>query len=216
MTPKQALKSLAAKQIEVAPNVFLLKFKDTVEMGKVFIRFQEHYESPKFRGQVFTMSEFKAWYSKAYGKGHFTYYKDWSGYNFPSYILQPFYDGKFGRLSKREQLILDVFRGMVGPYYVIGAVDTNTLKHETAHGLFYTQPEYKAKVLKILSSLDYSPVKKILLDNCYCEAVLDDELNAYSIDGLNRYVWLKDIDLSIYRKASKKLAKLFDQYKEKK
>ncbi|MEB3209634.1 MAG: hypothetical protein VKK63_12075, partial [Synechococcus sp.] len=67
------------------------------ELGNTFIRFQEHYESPKFKEQIFTVGQVRSWYSSTYGAN--TYEKDWSGYNFPSTVLKPFRDGLFDPLT---------------------------------------------------------------------------------------------------------------------
>jgi hypothetical protein len=63
---------------EIAENVFFLVFEKKSELTKTFLRFQENYESPKFRNKVFSLREYKSWYikndlkSKKYNK--FFYY----------------------------------------------------------------------------------------------------------------------------------------------
>ena len=52
------------------------------------MRFQEHYESPEFTGTVFTVGAFRKWYAETYGA--FTYASDWSGFNIPGTVLEPF------------------------------------------------------------------------------------------------------------------------------
>lgn len=178
---------------EVAPKVYLLTFDTQKDVTSTFLRFQEHYESPEFAGKVFTLDEYKEWYVKnspnGIKTGEFTYYSDWSGFNIPSTILQPFYEGKFHPLSEAEQRILDLFRDKEHPFYIIGVHKESKsfeklLRHETAHGLFFTNPEYKKEALYIISKYDTTEVRKDLLaSGGYGENVLDDEVHAYSISG---------------------------------
>ena len=139
------------KKTEVIKNIFVLEFDNQVDLASTFIRFQEHYESPEFKGRFFSLDEYKEWYTKM--KGDFTYYTDWGGFNIPSYVLVPFYEGKFNPLTVSENQILELFKENEGSFYIIGLYSKNenlklSLDHEIAHGLFYTEPEYKEKVLK--------------------------------------------------------------------
>tara|TARA_Y100000310_G_scaffold303854_1_gene342526 strand:+ start:380 stop:817 length:438 start_codon:yes stop_codon:yes gene_type:complete len=99
---------------EIAENVFYLHFTVQEDMGNTFLRFQEYYESPRFRGVVgFTLEEFIKWYipNSEDGRetGQFTYPSKWNAYNIPSSTLEPFYEGQFDPLSEKEQWFLDLF-----------------------------------------------------------------------------------------------------------
>lgn len=153
------LKQFDIKKTKVLDNIYCLDFKDPLELSKTFLRFQEHYESPKYRGKIFTLKEFKAWYSEAFGGGKFTYYQDWGGFNIPSYVLKPFYNGSFKRITKRERAVLDAFKSVKEPYYVVGVSGTWALRHELTHGLFYVNETYREKVLDVLNSLDLTAFK---------------------------------------------------------
>ena len=91
---------------ELIENIYHVSFPTRKEAASTFLRFQEHYESPQFRGKIFSLDEFKEWYTanseKGKAKGKFTYYDDWGGFNIPSYILEPFYKGLFNPLSEKE------------------------------------------------------------------------------------------------------------------
>jgi len=144
-----------------------------------FLRFQEYYESPKFRGKIFSLEEFIDWYTAE--KGTFTYYDDWDGCNIPSHVLQPFYEGKFDPLLDKEKEFLELFREREGIFYIIGThgdANAGALKHEIAHGLYYTFPEYRQKVDAVLAKVDLREIKKDLLEIGYCEQVLQDEAHA--------------------------------------
>ena len=76
------------------------------ELGNTFIRFQEHYENPHFKNQIFTLGQIRSWYSNTYGAD--TYQNDWSGFNFPSIILKPFREGLFDPLTDEEKALLNI------------------------------------------------------------------------------------------------------------
>ena len=181
---------------EVVKNVFLVNFSTQYELASTFLRFQEYYESPKFKGKIFTVKQFKKWYVKnspqAKKKRRFTYYGEWNGFNIPSHILGPFYKGLFDPLDKKEKLLLGLFRRMRRKrFYIIGACkgDKNILKHEIAHGLFYTNLAYRKKVLGIVKQLDRKSrrgIEKYLLNSGgYDKLVVADETNSYLITELD-------------------------------
>ncbi|MDB5254555.1 MAG: hypothetical protein JWL80_621, partial [Parcubacteria group bacterium] len=103
---------------EVRPHVYLLEFQTQAELASTFLRFQEHYESPEFKGKIFTRAEFEKWYAGE--NGSFSYCSDWSGFNIPSIILEPFRAGSFNPLSLEEQNFLKHFEGLEHPFYIIG------------------------------------------------------------------------------------------------
>lgn len=176
----------------LAENIHLLTFKTQKDLASTFLRFQEHYESPYFRGRIFALEEYRQWYIKSSpnGKktGEFTYYSDWNGFNIPSYVLKPFISGKFDPLSAKEREFLEIFKNEVEPFYIIGIhkeskSTANIFKHEVAHGMFYANKNYRNEVLNTLAGFDLEPIKEELrLKSGYHEEVLEDEVHAYSID----------------------------------
>jgi len=151
---------------EPLERIFHLRFDEMNEMAEAFLRFQEHYESPEFKGKIFTLDEYKEWYMEnspdAKEAGEFTYYDDWGGFNIPSEILEPFYDGKFDPLSDKERMLLDVFLEHRGKLFYIIATgksekegkDESSLKHELAHGLFYVHRQYRSEAPPIIAPID--------------------------------------------------------------
>ncbi len=178
----------------IAENIYLLRFEDQTDLASTFLRFQEHYESPEFRGKFFTLDEYKKWYADT--RGGFTYYTDWTGFNIPSHILTPFLEGKFDPLSAEEKIFLEHFRDTAHPFYIIGLsreLDSdkvqNTLSHETAHGFYYTKPEYRKMVDEVLQKYDLSKIKEWLSSlGGYHESVLDDESHAYTLFGYEKII----------------------------
>ncbi len=201
---------------KLADRIHLLTFENQMDITSTFLRFQEYYESPKFREKFFTLEEFKAWYIKNSPKGivsgEFTYYFDWNGFNIPSYVLKPFYEGKFNPLTEQEKSFLDIFKNEIGTFYIIGIhkkakTKNQLLEHEIAHGLFYTNNSYKIEVKKVLSQFDVEVIKEELRQKAgYCEEVLEDEVHAYSIDEESN---LKTL---VPKKLSAELRKLYKKY----
>ncbi|KND49058.1 MAG: hypothetical protein AB200_01345 [Parcubacteria bacterium C7867-005] len=204
------------KKSEVLKNIFLLEFETQLDLTSTFLRFQEHYESPEFRGKIFSLDEYKDWYTKL--KGSFTYYSDWSGFNIPSYVLKPFYENKFDPLTTEEQSLLSLFKEHEHPFYVLGIYDKHDgtqnilyLEHETAHGLFYTEPVYREKVLKILEKYNLDDLKDWLRSRGgYHEEVLLDECHAYSLTGS------KKLTVEIDESMKQELRNVFEEYSNKK
>lgn len=185
---------------EVKPKIFLLDFKDPYRLSMQFLRYQEYYESasPKFRNHAFTILDFIEWYSKEYGKtrgqaGAFTYPIDWAGFNIPDSIILEVHALGIPDPNKYDQAMLDVHKKCAAKYpnenfYIIGSVGEGfTMKHEIAHGFFYTHPDYKKEMTKLVSELKpsfrksiYSVLKKI----GYASKVYVDECQAYLSTGL--------------------------------
>lgn len=155
------------------------------ELGLTFMRFQEHYESanPQFKNNIFTQGQIKRWYSETYGTN--TYHKDWVGFNFPSKVLNPFKEGLFDPLTIEEQRLLDLFKYRSDNFYIIGAQNSSTLRHELSHALYASNPKYKDELDKFLLK-NKSKLKntlKYIKDKGYCDEVLFDEIQAYITDN---------------------------------
>jgi hypothetical protein len=168
---------------EVLERVFLVEAARQYDLAATFLRFQEHYESPRFRRRVFTLEQFMDW--SVGERGDFTYYRDWSGFNVPSWVLEPFRAGHFDPLLDKERRLLDLFRGERDPFYVIGVVgdgarvDRATLEHELAHGLYATCDAYRRDVRACLRGQDTRALERELRSLGYCRQVVPDEVHAY-------------------------------------
>ncbi len=171
------------KKREILERVFLLEFDTQYELAATFLRFQEHYESPRFRGRIFTLEAFMDWYAREYSS--FTYYQDWGGFNIPAEVLKPFYAGSFDPLLDKEKHLLRLFHREKGNFYVLGmaregrAADRITLEHELAHALFHTRPDYRREVLATLNDYDTGALEKKLIADGYHRKMLKDEVHAY-------------------------------------
>lgn len=184
----------------ITKDIILLSMPTQKEIGQLLVRFQEYYESniPDIRGKVFTLGYLKMRYAQEVG-GAYTYVSsnlfrgDWTGFNFPSYVLKPFIDGKFDPLTPAEQDLVDMFRHRRDDtFYIVGVGEDEDLSvdHEINHGIYYTIPEYQKEVDDVLKDWDQVPaLKEMFRSWAYCEDVLIDEIHAYiSAD----YDWLED------------------------
>jgi hypothetical protein len=208
------------KIYKLGEKIYHLKFSKQRDLAKTFMRFQEHFESPKFRGKIFTAEEFKKWYRKA--KGKFSYLSDYSGFNIPSEILKPFFDGKFDPLSDEEKWMLKKFASIKGKFYIIGSYVEKTKKqsgqtilHELAHALFYFNTRYRKDVLRVLKKTDLSELKKRFKKKSdYHKSVHQDECHAYLLVDLD---WMKKtwkINIEPLRQSHEELKKVFKKYHE--
>lgn len=174
---------------EIRPEVVHLKFDEQEKMAKTMMRFQEHFESPEYKGKFFGRMEYKKWYKKK-NDGKFDYYEYWDGFNFPGHILEPFYQGKFPNLTSDERALLKFFEAYRGKkFYVIAtaeAGDPATLKHEIAHAMYYLNPSYKLEIEEAFNGVDREMVKKFLFDKMgdYHPDVLNDESHAWLMNNL--------------------------------
>jgi hypothetical protein len=174
--------SLNIVKSKVGLGIYLLRFRTQYELAATFLRVQEYYESPRFRGRIFSLEQYMDWYAARHGS--FTYYQDWSGFNIPSTALQPFFDGKFDPLSEKEKQLLRLFKGLKQQFYVIGVFDRgagNELVHELAHALFFTDAAYRTAVRTAMRGYDTTAIAKQLTQAGYAKQVIPDETQAYLV-----------------------------------
>lgn len=155
------------------------------ELGLTFMRFQEYYESanPKFRNNIFTLGQLRHWYSETYGAND--YHTTWIGFNLPSKVLIPFKNGLFDPLTSEETILLDLFKYRQDNFYIIGAQNSSTLRHELSHALYSSSKEYRKEIDLFISKNKnkMTKINKMLLDKGYCKEVLNDEIQAYITDN---------------------------------
>lgn len=168
------------------------------ELGETFIRFQEYYESDNqdFRGKIFTLGQVKNYYSMQYGAD--IYSDTWVGFNFPSLVLLPFKQGLFDPLTTNESNLLDSLKYRNDDYYIIGAQNKSTLRHELCHAMYGYSEQYRKEIDKFISR-NYSKFKKVgkyILDKGYTKDVLNDELQAYITDNDDTFI-LNNLDAQL-------------------
>lgn len=174
----------------VGSKIWLVQAKTSEELAKCFIRAQEYYESPNpmFRGNTFSLADYKKWYVEQYG--NWTYYKDWGGFNVPREAILVLKDC-FKKKNKYEQSLLKVLSPMLNTgnnFYVIGVPygKEKYLKHEVAHGLWKMNWQYRNDMTELVSKIPrkiYNKYETFLLEKGYCKQVIEDEIQAYVLDG---------------------------------
>lgn len=204
---------------EIVPGLFHVRASNSLLLSYAFLRFQEHYECPHYAGKVFCREDFQRYYASRKPHGTFTYYSDWTGFNFPGSAITSFRTDPRWKTNKAEQAVLCALAGAAGEFYVIGTAlgedEDATFAHEVAHGFWHLDRAYRESALAVLQEHDLLPLKLELMKGGYREEVLDDECHAYLIDGVDTFVE-SSIDLKAhgltdtrpYRRASRKLKKL--------
>lgn len=205
---------------KIGKDIIHIIMSDRKSLAKAMFRFQEYYESPfeDIRGQIFTLGYLKSKGSRSmqgvntYCGGN-NYEADWSGYNFPSYVLKPFVDGLFDPLTSEEQDIVETLKYNQGKFYVIGTYGDedpgDTLEHEIRHAMYYCNESYRKQVDKTLKKYSKQLVnlKKCLLEWGYAETVLDDECHAYMGSDYDWFFNTKNEYVEKYKiKVDKKLS----------
>jgi len=140
-------------------------------------------------------------YKDAWKKKTFTYPEDWSGYNIPCNILQVAHH-QFCKDTEYDSIMNDIYwycakdsseknDGRRTDWYLIGASskDLKTLDHEIAHGLYFTNKDYKRdanKLIKGIKPTHYDKLKKKLMKMGYVndKKIIDDEIQAFMSTGL--------------------------------
>lgn len=165
------------------------------ELGETFIRFQEYYESPNpiFRNQIFTLGSIKHWYSIQYGGD--LYSNTWIGFNVPSSVLVPFKQGLFDPLTEQEKVLLDLLKYRNDTYYIIGAQNKTTLRHELSHAMYGHSAKYKEEIDTFLyeNRKKFSKIRQYILDKGYHKEVINDEIQAYVTDNDDSFI-LNNLD----------------------
>ena len=211
---------------EVKPFIYCVQIDDDYDRAMLFCRYQEFYESPykKFRGKPFSWMDYMRHYKTAWKKDVFTYPEDWAGYNIPSNVLEKGID-TFYKETQYDEIMNNIYfyctndaqqknDGTHRPWYLIGASskDLRTMDHEIAHGLYFTNQEYKKSVGELIDKIKpshYEKLKKKLIKMGYVKdkKILDDEINAFMSTGL--YNGMDTKELKKYEKDFRKNFKKF-------
>jgi hypothetical protein len=168
------------KTRKITDHIVLVGADSQEDLGRAFLRFQEHYESPEWAGKIFTEGQVRSWYSEKYGAN--TYERDWSGFNVPGRVFKPFVQGLFDPLSEAEKELVSLFRLRTDDFYVIGSQKkASVLEHEICHGLYATVPSYRRAVDAVLEAhhAELRQVRTMLRMDMYHPSVLQDEVHAY-------------------------------------
>lgn len=199
--PPSNIKTILSKikLFEIYPNIFAVVIKDDKLRGRIFMRYQEFYESDSetFRGKGFKWKQFVDYYKNKTKSDILTYHKDWAGYNIPcdsiSSCMSLIPDINFYDLIMFS--IIENIKKIVGSnkYYLIGVDQTDgenldLIYHELAHGLWFGNKNYHNLQLTNLENLPedtYDRLSQKVLKMQYGENVVDDEIQAYLSTGID-------------------------------
>jgi hypothetical protein len=186
------------KLFEVYPKIFAVVIKDDKLRSRVFLRYQEFYESDSdsFRGKSFKWNDYIKFYKDKTKRDYFSYHEDFAGYNVPCDTIEAC-KAKIPDLNIYDMImfsVTDTIKKLVGdsPYYLIGidqdnGDDPSLIFHEVAHGLWFSDPDYKNKMTEQINNMD-PKVKDKMIDKIkaygYGDNVYMDELQAYMATGL--------------------------------
>jgi hypothetical protein len=207
---------------EIYPNIFCAMIDDSYDLGMLFCRYQEYYESPinKIRRNYFTLPELMREYRKFFGRNYFSYPEDWVGYNIPSEILLTsavlFHDE-----TEYDEIMFDIvnycqskLKFNQSKWYLIGAgsKDVKIMNHELAHAFYYTNQKYRDTMFNLLTEVDKKDFKKlckILLKLGYVdfEEIIMDEAQAFLSTGLIN-------GMEFLEPYAKEFKKVFKKYKK--
>jgi hypothetical protein len=230
---------------EVRDRVFAVTIPDDYVRAMTFLRVQEFYESPnpEFRGKHFNIWDYIEWYSKTKA-GAFTYAFDWGGFNIPLPIAWECYEGKENRnprkgyngvrsmpdtwKSKWDETMKDIVWAVDSRMfnkknkrdnnaYIIGAKDMegDTFQHEVAHGLYYTNKEYRELMDEITDAIPLQhklQFRNNLIKMGYTDSVVFDEIQAYMSWGWDYPKFSKGVPKSLCKKFNKQYQKVFNKY----
>lgn len=200
---------------EIKPFIYCVEIDDDYDRAMLFCRYQEFYESSykQFRGKPFTWMEYMRFYKNAWKKRVFTYPDDWSGYNIPCNVIQKA-NHIFCKDTEYDAIMNDIYYycsndsmerndGMRHDWYLIGASlkDKGTTNHEVAHGLYFTNKDYKRNVKTLIENIKpihYEKLKKKLIKMGYVDdkKIIDDEIQAFMSTGL--YNGMDTKELKVY------------------
>jgi hypothetical protein len=221
--PKNIQNILSQIQLfEMYPKIFAVVIKDDRLRARVFMRYQEFYESDSdtFRGKGFKWKDFVKFYKEKTKNKIFTYHKDWAGYNIPCNSIESCIalipDLNFYDLIMFS--VVDTIKNIVGDddYYLIGidqsnGEDPSLIYHEVAHGLWFSSPEYKYLQKNNIEDMNPSvrdQLSKKISGMGYGQNVIDDEIQAYLSTGVGDNMRrIKDI-----KQAQLPFKEVFDDY----
>lgn len=199
-TPPPNIKNVLSQieLFEMYPKIFALVIKDDKLRARVFMRYQEFYESDSetFRGKGFKWYDFVKHYKEKTKKDYFSYHEDWAGYNIPCDSIESCMT-KIPDLNFYDLImfsVVDTIRKKVGGenFYLIGidqsnGEDPSLIFHEMAHGLWFSSPIYKTKQMNNIKRMNENTresVAKKITGMGYGENVVDDEIQAYLSTGV--------------------------------
>jgi len=204
----------------IREKIWHLHFDTQYDLTMHFLRYQEYYESPKFMKKSVQIVDIMDWYQKNLGKGVFTYPRDWSGFNFPGEKIFELHNKGIEDINRYDRLMLGIAefirsKDNIDEFYIIGTslddpAANETFNHELAHGLFYSNEDYKNKMTKLVCDMpkkEKSFLFRKLKKMGYSADFFIDECQAYLGTGLD-----PQLDNEQVREAVPSFEKIFSKF----
>lgn len=185
------------KVTEIEPGILHASFGTQYDMAMAFCRMSEWAECPdeEFNHKLFALEDYMRWYAQVYGKGVFTYTKDWGGFNVTEESVGALdqmarLDGRYTLSSHEYGLLLAIEPFRRPTFSLIGTSagkdEVAFVAHELAHARWHVDDDYRGKMVNIVHKYDTEPLRMWLVVNGYHERVHDDEVHAYALTGWPR------------------------------
>jgi hypothetical protein len=195
---------------EIGDSIYRLRFGSRYHLAMHFLRMQEYYESPKYRGLFFTLIDYMEWYASEH-KGLFSYPSDWSGFNVPGSVMEEVH-GSLGigiqDYNKYDSFMHTIYHEIKAheisknpdkiwtpSFYLIGTSDEGyrgdgdpdaVLNHELAHAFWYLDEDYQDDMSCLLDNIPkehYDTMFKTIHEMGYHKTTCRDEAHAYCATG---------------------------------
>lgn len=204
-------------------RVYELVFDDKYEMAMLFLRYEEFYESPKYRGRKFTLAEYISWYTKKpESPGLFNYHNDWTAFNLPAKIIKEVHDLGIQDPNHYDSIMLGLYGMMTSqdedPYLIGYKKGSTANSHELSHAMYYLSKNYRDDVQAILKDDNLTGIvwlfSEALRDIGYHDNSIEDEIQAYINTGLVKRL-LKLTKEPGYDELKKRLNDCYNYYNSK-
>jgi hypothetical protein len=183
---------------QLRKQIWHLHFDKHYDLTMHFLRYQEFYESPKFKKMNMTLVNLMDWYSQNMGDGVFSYPKDWAGFNLPGEQIFNCHRKGIEDKNRYDRMMFSIAEFICAKednqtnFYIIGTSEEDvdfksTFNHELAHGFFFANEKYKKQSAELVNNLNprtRSFIFKKLKESGYLEDFFIDETQAYLSTGI--------------------------------
>lgn len=169
-------------------EIYHFRFRKCVWLAMAFIRIQEFYESPDatVRGGHNTLEDLID--RELQEKGEWTYLDNWGGFNVPGHVWNHFFSRYPDVRPKEDAMRRELGRAAPADlFYVVGSPadePVSTMEHEFRHGLWYLYDGYRRPMIELMRRYPTAGLRKQILKLGYHPSVIDDEVQAYVLTGL--------------------------------
>ena len=166
------------------PRCLLLEYDNRRDLALSFCRVQEFYESnkPEVYGKTLKFADFTR--SHMSSEGVITYFNESDGFNFSGDVFRKWLPYTLSAQEREMVAAIDLHLNTSEPFYVIGVIkgDTDTIRHELAHALYYLDEGYKTRVAKVISDIpprEMANLWRVMRELNYHDSVIVDEIQAW-------------------------------------